>query len=123
MNCKIVGWEDPEQTLNVHVNQLKIVQKNENGLYVDKEILTDKAEHNIIRNQTPDTFLDYLDNLDELDDGLVNDNDIGNPQLEPQQIEIGPTQQIDQRWVSVDASNILPGDRTRGIRRDYSEYR
>ena len=123
MNCKIIRCEDSEQTLNVHVNQLKIVQENENGFYIEKEVLTDKADHNIIRNQTPDTFLDYLDDFGELDDRFVNDNDIGNPRVEQRPVEVAPAQQIDQRWVSLDASNIIPGDRTRGARRDYSEYR
>ena len=103
--------------MNVHVNQLKLV-KSSRAIPVDNEIIDDTQESQ--RTQEPvGPFLDYLEDFEE-DDGIVH--------VEPQRIDdnVEPPAQneqpvrIDQRYVTVDASNILP-NRTRGHRPNYAE--
>ena len=71
-----------------------------------------------------DFFLDYLDDFEEDDNqdhGLLQENN--NIEMVNNPVGPVPHQQIDQRWVSVDASNILPGGRTRNRRQDYAVFR
>ena len=137
MNCKIIRCGDSTQKLNVHINQLKIVQENEFNTEFDNEYNDTQNNNQTIidttndtetkRRGVPDMFLDYIDDFDEIDNRFVvnnNDNNIVEQDgLHPNEPIPAVRQQIDQRWVSVDASNIIPGDRTRGVRRDYSEFR
>ena len=116
-NCKITNCNDSSHKMNVHVNQLKLV-KSSRTIPIDSEIIHDtQGSQNTQEPVRP--FLDYLEDFEE-DDGIVH--------VEPQRIDENvepPAQneqpvQIDQRWVTVDASNILP-NRTRGHRPNYAE--
>ena len=53
----------------------------------------------------------------------LHENNGGVEPLPNNQHTVALPQQIDQRWVSVDVSNIIPEGRTRNMRRDYAVYR
>ena len=107
--------------MNVHVNQLKLIRHD----------TIDPHTHNIVSNNDntilnrPQTevvdghpFLHYLDDFEEdLEEaGVVIPETPHQDVIAPPQ---GVRQQIDQRWVNVDANNIIPGGRIRN-RPDYN---
>ena len=130
INCKIVHCREPTKKLNVHINQLKLMKVSD---HLQSPISLPPETHvrpmqEIVPNKdtslSSDLFLHYLDDYEGDDNQIVNFENI-EPQLiyEEPLVQQQQQQQIDQRWVSLDASNIIPGERTRGNRRDYSVYR
>ena len=125
MNCKIVNSADPSKTMNVHVNQLKLVKGHR-----DADLLTTET----VKEQTPylqadrvyepvavgEPFLHYLDDFDcdNIVQNIEHNMDIEIAQENENVLEPAHPQ-IDQRWVEVDESNIMQGNRTRGVRQDY----
>ena len=132
-NCKIKCCST-NKSMNVHVSQLKpISNDNPTQNHSDKGIRDAVAEP--VHAKTPATQDHYLEDFDEdelnapvienhvveadhLRDGMV-DVPVNEPVNAPFN---GPVEgvHIDNAWVDIDVSNILPG-RTRGARQDYQQ--
>lgn len=116
-NCKI---KKDNHELNVHINQLKHSSSRNPSLeYVN--IRTEPM--NITFNDYIEDFFD--DECQQLDTGaqpIIQDEALDD--TIPYEIDVSQnienndvsTDIIDQRWVSIDQRNILPGPRTRGLR-------
>ena len=126
INCKIVDCNDPTAKMNVHINQLKLVKSPQSTDKSADVMPTDTPSEPqpVIPSHSRDTeFFDYLDDFEEDDNRIQN--------MEPELVEPNQAdepvvqqtlpQQIDQRWVTVDESNVIQGPRTRGIRLDYRD--
>ena len=113
-NCKV---RKNNQELNVHFNQLKHCSTRDVSLDYVKTHTDTPLEV---------TFNDYLEDFYDDESGEIQETQPVNGQNEilddtlPYNIvddnEPRPADVIDQRWVSVDQRNILPGPRTRGVR-------
>ncbi len=123
-NCKIVNDRNASQKLNVHINQLKLLKDGDTELVTEERYKTSDqvVEKTNGSGNLTDIFLDYLEDFEEVDNRIIPNN-IHQQIHQPVEPVPEHRQQIDQRWVSVDAGNIIPGERTRGNRRDYSIYR
>ena len=128
MNCKIINCAESSKTMNVHVNQLKLVKHHSEPTIVptdpsNKQKNSCAHTERVMLPKPPtigEPFLHYLDDFDY-------DNRVQNMEQNVN-VEIGQVDehvpepvapQIDRRWVEVDESNIMQGNRTRGVRPDY----
>ena len=85
---------------------------------IPKKSQTVQIDHNLGQ------FLDYLEDFEDVDvrQPVIVEPNVQVEEVQPdgqinQQLPVVP--QIDQRWVTVDQSNIIEGTRTRGNRPDY----
>ena len=135
-NCTLVNCKDPEKKINVHVNQLKLRKgqsgithvNNDNNNTTQPKTNTNTKLHFKNSNRSKggcgvDPFLHYLDDLKEEDGPQAVPQgpavDLGVPAPVP--APAAPAHpQIDQRWVSLDADNIIDGERRTRNRPDYN---
>ena len=120
-NCKIVNCKDPRKKLNVHVNQLKLVEIRQETEIAESTPI-ERGTDDIQQRANSELFLDYLDDFEEDDRAQIVENVehlIQNEDVEQPAVGQRDIPRIDQRWVRVDESNIIHGARTRGNRPDY----
>ena len=128
VNCKIVRCGDSEKKLNVHISQLKLRGHEDQSNFVESDV--QRIIPTELSTPSSNSFLDYLDDF-EADEMPIIVQEQQQQQQQQQQHQIPQQQlrqepqhqQIDQRWVSVDVDNIVPGGRTRGNRIDYAQFR
>ncbi len=127
-NCKITDCSNPTKTMNVHVNQLKLINNKHNTNDPHSTQHVNKPVDNILirpRAEVVDghPFLHYLKDFEEDfgDAGAIipevpHQEVIDNQHEEHVQVR---HPQINRRWVEVDIDNIIPEGRARN-RHDYN---
>ena len=116
-NCTIIS-ADGNKTLNVHVNQLKLIRPRS----VTFQPTIQRCDSRTIPN-TRNVNGHYLENFEDSDNDLDNGLDNGLDADEYMIVRNIPEHrhhQIDNRWVDLNSDNVIP-NRTRGVSIDYKE--
>ena len=114
-NCKLLNKKGEYK--NVHINQLKSVEQRDDRSLVSKDQLTPSNSTNIpeIHESTDDILAEPFDIFeDTVADHIPNIPNFPEPNIPiAPEIHAIPPDIINEAWVDINASNIIP-QRTRG---------